>query len=112
MSVFFFAKVITFSASRWASFAFGHVVEMDSWVKREVTRLRSKACRWDDFRPRCRYFRAPPAIAGKKGAPFFLSLSFLFFLYFLSFSRSTAVLIRLRGYVRERSGEYYSVCRD
>lgn len=68
--MFFFAKVITFSANRWASFAFGHVVEMDSCVKREVTRLRSKACRWDDFRPRCRYFRAPPAIvrsAGGKG---------------------------------------------
>lgn len=62
MSVFFLAKVITFSANRWASFAFGHVVEMDSWVKREVTRLRSSACRWDDFRPRCRYLRAPPAI--------------------------------------------------
>ena len=31
-------------------------------MKREVTRLRSKACRWDDFRPRCRYLRAPPAI--------------------------------------------------
>lgn len=86
--MFFFAKVITFSANRWASFAFGHVVEMDSCVKREVTRLRSKACRWDDFRPRCRYFRAPPAIVrgGAAGGVFF----------FLSFFRPTAVPIRLQ----------------
>lgn len=45
-------------------------------MKREVTRLRSKACRWDDFRPRCRYFRAPPAIVRRGGGRFFfLSLS-------------------------------------
>lgn len=92
--MFFFAKVTTFSASRCASFAFGHVVEMDSWVKREVTRLRSKACRWDDFRPRCRYFRAPPAIVRKKDA----------LISFISFSRSTVVIISTQG-IRERSGE-------
>lgn len=61
-------------------------------MKREVTRFRSKACRWDDFRPRCRYFRAPPAIVGSPegwgGGGFF---SFLFFL-----SSPTAVLIRLQ----------------
>lgn len=44
-------------------------------MKREVTRLRSKACRWDDFRPRCRYFRAPPAIVRRRGGGFFFSLS-------------------------------------
>ncbi len=44
-------------------------------MKREVTRLRSKACRWDDFRPRCRYFRAPPAIVRRGGGGFFFSLS-------------------------------------
>ncbi len=60
--VFFFPSVISFSASRWASLALGQVVLMDSWVMREVTRLRRRACRCEDLRFRWRYFMAPPAI--------------------------------------------------
>lgn len=61
-SVFFLPRVINFSASRWASLALGHVVVMDSCWKREVTRLRRRACRCDDFRLRWRYLVAPPAM--------------------------------------------------
>ena len=61
--VFFFAIVITFSANFWASLAFGHVVIIDSCVKREVTRLRRRACRCEDFLPRWRCLRWPPAMA-------------------------------------------------
>ena len=35
---------------------------MDSWVMREVTRLRRRAWRWEELRFRWRYFRSPPAI--------------------------------------------------
>lgn len=56
---------MSFSASRCASLALCHVVVMDSCVKSEVTRLRRRACRWEDFRLRCRYFGAPPAIEGE-----------------------------------------------
>lgn len=38
-SVFFLPNVIKCSANLCASFALGYVVEMDSWVKREVTRF-------------------------------------------------------------------------
>lgn len=62
-SVFFFPNVMSFSASRWASFALGHVVLMDSCSKSEVTRFRSSACRCEDLRSRCLYLRAPPAMA-------------------------------------------------
>ena len=62
--VFFLARVISFSVRRWASFALGQVVVMDSWVRREVTRLRRRDCRWAEWRPRCRCFMAPPAMAG------------------------------------------------
>jgi len=62
-SVFFFPSVMSFSARRWASFALGQVVVMDSWVKREVTRLRRRAWRCAEVRPRWRYFMRPPAIA-------------------------------------------------
>jgi len=65
-SVFFFPSVISFSARRCASLALGHVVEMDSCVKRDVTRLRRRACRWEDLRPRWRYFIAPPAMLVKR----------------------------------------------
>ena len=43
--VFLLPRVISFSASRWASLALGQVVFMDSWVMREVTRLRRRAWR-------------------------------------------------------------------
>lgn len=43
--VFFLPRVISFSASRCASLALGQVVFMDSWVMREVTRLRRRAWR-------------------------------------------------------------------
>lgn len=66
-SVFLFASVINLSASRWASLALGHVVEMASCLMRDVTRLRSSACRCDDLRPKCRYLRAPPAILVGRG---------------------------------------------
>ncbi len=64
-SVFFFPRVMSFSASRCASFAFGHVVDIDSCVKREVTRFRRRACLCEDLRPRWRYFIRPPAIVNK-----------------------------------------------
>lgn len=35
---------------------------MDSWMKREVTRLRRRACRWAEERERFRYVALPPAI--------------------------------------------------
>lgn len=54
--------MINCSASRCASLALCHVVAIDSCSKREVTRLRRRACRWEDFRLRWRYLIAPPAI--------------------------------------------------
>lgn len=60
--------MINFSASRCASFAFGHVVDIDSCVKSEVTRFRNRACRCAEERPRCRYFnRAPAILTGVQG---------------------------------------------
>lgn len=53
---------MSFSARRWASLALCQVVDMDSCSKREVTRLRRRACRWAEERDRCRYFMWPPAI--------------------------------------------------
>ena len=41
--VFFLPRVTSFSARRWASLALGQVVLIDSWVKRDVTRLRRRA---------------------------------------------------------------------
>ena len=51
-SVFLFASVTIFSASRCASFAFGHVVDIDSCSNREVTKFRRSAFRCDDLRER------------------------------------------------------------
>lgn len=62
VSLFLFASVMSLSARRWASLAFGHVVCIDSCLTREVTRLRRRACRWDELRPRVRNFMWPPAI--------------------------------------------------
>lgn len=62
--VFFFPRVISFSARRWASLALCQVVRIDSWVMREVTMLRSMACRWAEPRLRWRYFWWPPAMVG------------------------------------------------
>ncbi len=62
--VFFLPRVINFSARRWASFALCQVVRMDSCVMREVTMLRSMACRCAELRLRWRYFRWPPAMVG------------------------------------------------
>jgi hypothetical protein len=42
-SVFFLPKVINFSAKRWASCALGHVVDIVSFLKRDVTRFLSRA---------------------------------------------------------------------
>jgi hypothetical protein len=61
-SVFFFPRVISFSASRCASLALGYVVDIDSCVKRDVTRLRRRACLCEDVRPRCRYLNLAPAM--------------------------------------------------
>lgn len=61
-SVFFFPNVMSFSASRCASLALGNVVDIDSCVKRDVTRFRRRACLCDDLRPRWRYFNRAPAI--------------------------------------------------
>lgn len=36
---------------------------MLSWDIRDVTRLRRRACLWEEERFRWRYLRAPPAIA-------------------------------------------------
>lgn len=79
-SVFFLPRVMSFSARRWASLALCHVVVMDSCSKREVTRLRRRACRWAELRFRCRYLRAPPAMVGLA----FLALvgGFSFFILF------------------------------
>lgn len=60
--MFFFPSVMSFSASRCASLALGHVVVIDSCLNSEVTRFRNNACRWDDFRLRCRYLGALPAM--------------------------------------------------
>lgn len=62
VSLFRFARVISFSARRWASFALGQVVWMDSCFTRDVTRLRSRACRCAESRLRCRYLTRPPAM--------------------------------------------------
>jgi hypothetical protein len=48
--LFFLPSVISFSARRCASLAFGHVVVMLSWVMRDVTRLRRRACLWEEER--------------------------------------------------------------
>ena len=60
--VFRLPSVISFSAMRCVSLALGHVVVMDSCSIKDVTRLRSNACRCDDFRLRCLYLGALPAI--------------------------------------------------
>jgi hypothetical protein len=62
-SVFFFPSVMSLSASRWASLALGYVVDIDSCLKRDVTRLRRRACLCEDVRPRCRYFNLAPAMS-------------------------------------------------
>lgn len=54
--VFLLPNVMSFSATRWASFARGHVVRIDSVSMRDVTRLRRRAERCEDLRPRCRCF--------------------------------------------------------
>lgn len=61
-SVFFFPRVMSFSASRCASSAFGNVVDIDSCVKSDVTRFRRRACLCEDERPRWRYLNRAPAI--------------------------------------------------
>lgn len=53
--MFLFPSVMSFSAMRWASLALAYVVDMVSCSIREVTKLRSRACRWDDERERWRY---------------------------------------------------------
>ena len=41
---------------------------MDSWVMREVTRLRRRDCRCAEVRKRVRYFMCPPAmVVGEMG---------------------------------------------
>lgn len=60
--MFRFPNVMSFSASRWASFALGHVVEIDSCSNRDVTRLRRRACLWEDLRLKWRYLKAAPAM--------------------------------------------------
>lgn len=61
------ARVMSLSARRWASLALGQVVLMLScWIS-DVTRLRRRAIRWEDLRPRCRCLRAPPAMVGGGG---------------------------------------------
>jgi len=55
-SVFFFPRVMSFSASLCASFALGYVVDILSCVNKLVTKFRSRACLWEDLRPRWRYF--------------------------------------------------------
>jgi hypothetical protein len=62
-SVFLFPRVMSCSASLCASLALGYVVDIDSCVKRDVTRLRRRACLCEDVRPRCRYFNLAPAMA-------------------------------------------------
>lgn len=62
VSLFRFARVISFSANRWASLALCHVVWMDSFLTSDVTRLRSSACRCAEVRPRCLNLVNPPAI--------------------------------------------------
>jgi hypothetical protein len=54
--VFRLPRVMSFSAMRWASFALGQVVRIDSFSIRDVTRLRRRAMRWEDLRPRWRCF--------------------------------------------------------
>jgi len=48
------AWVITLSATRRSSLAFGRVVTIRSWVIRDVTMLRSMAHLWDDVLPNLR----------------------------------------------------------
>ena len=55
--VFFLPKVMSFSASRCASLAFCQVVLIVSRSMRDVTRLRRRARRWAESRPRWRYLR-------------------------------------------------------
>ena len=52
--VFFFPSVMSFSASLCASLAFAHEVEIVSFSTRDVTRLRRRACRCAEVRPRWR----------------------------------------------------------
>lgn len=54
--------MISLSANRCASLALCHVVWMDSFLTSDVTRLRSKACRCAEVRPRCLNLVKPPAI--------------------------------------------------
>lgn len=61
-SVFFLPRVMSLSATRWASFALCHVVEMDSCSMSDVTRFRSSALRCAEFLLKCRYLIAPPAM--------------------------------------------------
>jgi hypothetical protein len=58
------ARVMSFSAMRCASLALCHVVWMDSYLMRDVTKFRSSACRCAELRLRCRYLVRPPAIVG------------------------------------------------
>lgn len=62
--MFFLPRVISFSARRWASFAFAKVVVMASCLKRDVTRFRRRDCRCAELRERCLYLACPPAMLG------------------------------------------------
>ena len=55
--MFFLPSVMSFSASRCASLAFCQVVLIVSRSMRDVTRLRRRARRWAESRPRWRYLR-------------------------------------------------------
>lgn len=61
--MFFFPSVISFSASRCASFALCQVVDIASCSNSDSTRLRRSACRCDELRDKCLYFMCPPAMA-------------------------------------------------
>lgn len=62
------ARVMSFSARRWASLAFAYEVWIDSCLIRDVTRLRRRACRCAELRLKCRYLTRPPAIAAAVAA--------------------------------------------
>lgn len=51
-SVFFLPRVMSFSASLWASFALCHDVDMVSCLKRDVTIFRKRACLCEEERER------------------------------------------------------------
>jgi hypothetical protein len=67
VSLFRFARVMSFSATRCAAFAFGHVVWMDSCLTSDVTMLRRRAFRCADPRPSRLFCMAPPAIVAAEG---------------------------------------------